>query len=162
MGISKKEMIQMLRQMGDRKQAIAFFKRRNAEIRAELNDISAASPRIGDACGGGEKDSIGRQAIRREELEKKIEINERAIEWRLREYAALARMMTEALEKKEREVIWARHGEWLPWDRVAQKTYISRSQCFRLEAAGLEKLCRAWDKHLEKKEEKKVKTDEEI
>lgn len=153
---SKKEMIRLLRQMGNKKESVEWFKQRNTELRSSLKYISAPSPQLGDVLvRGGSSDNIGRKVISRADVEMEIEINERAIERRLREYAELARIMLDALEENEKKVLWARHAEGLHWDMVAYKVHISRSHCFRIEAVGLEKLCRAWDKHLGKKEEKK-------
>lgn len=156
MGTTKKEMIRLLRQMGNKKESVEWFKQRNAELRASLKYISLPTQQLGGVLvRGGSSDNIGRKVISRADVEEEIEINERAIARRLREYTELARVMQDSLEENERAVLWARHAEGLHWDMVAWKVHISRSHCFRLEAVGIEKLCRAWDKHLEKKEEEK-------
>jgi len=137
--------------MGDRKASVAWFRQRNEELRGILQNISAAAPQMGAGFGqGGAADSIGREIVSREQAEREIEINERTIRWRLAQYAELARLMLEVLTKEEKDVLWARHGEGLHWDMVAYRTHISRSHCFRVEAVGLEKLCRAWDARGEK------------
>lgn len=153
MGVSKKEMIHLLRQMGNSRESVEWFRQRNAELRETLKDISPASPQMGDTFSGGRKgDSVGRKVARREDLEAEIAINERAIERRLREFSDLARVMQESLTAEEREVLWLRHGERLRWEQVRQKVHASRSKCFRLEEKGLERLCVSWDKYLENKE----------
>lgn len=153
MGISKKEMIHLLRQMGNRQESVEWFRQRNAELRETLRDISPASPQMGETFSGGRKgDSVGRKVARREDVETKIAINERAIERRLRKYSDLARVMLESLTEEQREVLWLRHGERLRWEQVRQKVHASRSKCFRLEEAGLERLCKSWDKYIENKE----------
>lgn len=156
MGTTKKDMIRLLRQMGNKKESVVWFQQRNFELRESLNHISITPPQLGGVMvRGGSSDNIGRKVISREDAEKEIELNERIIERRLGEYAELARVMIDALTEDEKNILWARHAEGLHWDMVAYKTHISRSHCFRLEATGIEKLCRAWDKHLEKKEEEK-------
>lgn len=153
MGITKKKMIRLLRQMGNKKESVEWFRQRNEELRSTLKYISAPSPQLGDVIvRGGSSDNIGRKVISRADVEKEIENNERAIARRLQEYTELARVMQEALEENEKNVLWARHAEGLHWDMVAWKVHISRSHCFRIEAVGLEKLCRAWDRYLESKE----------
>lgn len=153
MGISKKEMIHLLRQMGNRQESVEWFRQRNAELRETLRDISPASPQMGETFSGGRKgDSVGRKVARREDVETEIAINERAIERRLRELSDLARVMQESLTAEEREVLWLRHGERLRWEQVRMKVHASRSKCFRLEEAGLERLCKSWDKYIENKE----------
>ena len=160
MGTTKKDMIRLLRQMGNKKESVVWFQQRNFELRESLNHISITPPQLGGVIvRGGNSDNIGRKVIRREDAEKEIELNERIIERRLGEYAELARVMIDALTEDEKNILWARHAEGLHWDMVAYKTHISRSHCFRLEATGIEKLCRAWDKHLEKKEEKKGRSE---
>lgn len=150
MGTTKRDMIRLLRQMGNKKESVEWFKQRNEELRNSLKYITASSPQLGDVLiRGGSADNIGRKVISREKVEKEIENNERVIERRLREYAELARIMLDALTEDEKNVLWSRHAEGVQWDMVARKVHISRSQCFRIEAVGLEKLCRAWDKHLE-------------
>lgn len=153
MGITKKEMIRLLRQMGNKKESVEWFRQRNEELRETLKDISPASPQMGETFSGGRKgDSVGRKVARREDLEAKIAINERAIERRMMEFSDLARVMQESLTAEEREVLWLRHGERLRWEQVRQKVHASRSKCFRLEEKGLERLCRNWDRFLEEKE----------
>lgn len=153
MGVSKKEMIHLLRQMGNSRESVEWFRQRNADLRETLNDISPASPQMGETFSGGRKgDSVGRKVARREDLEAKIAINERDIDRRMMEFSDLARVMQESLTAEERDVLWLRHGERLRWDMVAWKVHISRSHCFRIEAVGLEKLCKSWDKYLESKE----------
>ena len=156
MGTTKKDMIRLLRQMGNKKESVFWFQQRNLELRESLNHISITPPQLGGVIvRGGNSDNIGRKVISREDVEKEIELNERIIERRLGEYAELSRVMIDALTDDEKNILWSRHAEGLHWDMVAYKTHISRSHCFRLEATGIEKLCRAWDKHLEKKEEEK-------
>lgn len=153
MGITKKEMIHLLRQMGNSRESVEWFRQRNAELRDTLKYISAASPQMGETFSGGRKgDSVGRKVARREDVETEIAINERAIERRLREYSDLARVMQESLTAEERDVLWLRHGERLRWEQVRQKVHASRSKCFRLEEKGLERLCVSWNKYLENKE----------
>ena len=149
----KKEMIHLLRQMGNSRESVEWFRQRNAELRETLKDISPASPQMGETFSGGRKgDSVGRKVARREDLEAEIAINERAIERRLREFSDLARVMQESLTAEERDVLWLRHGERLRWEQVRQKVHASRSKCFRLEEKGLERLCKSWDKYIENKE----------
>lgn len=146
MSVSKKEMIHLLRQMGNSRESVEWFRQRNADLRETLKDISPASPQMGETFSGGRKgDSVGRKVARREDLEEKIAINERAIERRMMEFSDLARVMQESLTAEEREVLWLRHGERLRWEQVRQKVHASRSKCFRLEEKGLERLCKAWD-----------------
>lgn len=160
MGTTKKDMIRLLRQMGNKKESVFWFQQRNLELRESLNHISITPPQLGGVIvRGGNSDNIGRKVIRREDVEKEIELNERIIERRLGEYAELSRVMIDALTDDEKNILWSRHAEGLHWDMVAYKTHISRSHCFRLEATGIEKLCRAWDKHLEKKEEKEGRSE---
>lgn len=156
MGTTKKDMIRLLRQMGNKKESVFWFQQKNEELRESLKHISVTPPQLGGVIvRGGSSDNIGWKVISREDAENKIELNERIIERMLGEYAELARVMIDALTEDEKNILWARHAEGLHWDMVAYKTHISRSHCFRLEATGIEKLCRAWDKHLEKKEEEK-------
>lgn len=153
MAVSKKEMIHLLRQMGNSRESVEWFRQRNADLRETMNDISPASPQMGETFSGGRKgDSVGRKVARREDLETKIAINERAIERRMMEFSDLARVMQESLTAEEREVLWLRHGERLRWEQVRQKVHASRSKCFRLEEKGLERLCKSWDRYLENKE----------
>lgn len=153
MAVSKKEMIHLLRQMGNSRESVEWFRQRNADLRETMNDISPASPQMGETFSGGRKgDSVGRKVARREDLEEKIAINERAIERRMMEFSDLARVMQESLTAEEREVLWLRHGERLRWEQVRQKVHASRSKCFRLEEKGLERLCKSWDRYLENKE----------
>lgn len=65
------------------------------------------------------------------------------------------KIMAEALTAEERTIIWGKHAEHLAWERVARKARLSRTACFRKEAEGMEKLCRAWD---EKEKEKSKDT----
>ncbi|MCI5678705.1 MAG: hypothetical protein MR278_01780 [Bacteroidales bacterium] len=153
MAVSKKEMIHLLRQMGNSRESVEWFRQRNADLRETMNDISPASPQMGETFSGGRKgDSVGRKVARREDLETKIAINERAIERRMMEFSDLARVIQESLTAEEREVLWLRHGERLRWEQVRQKVHASRSKCFRLEEKGLERLCKSWDRYLENKE----------
>lgn len=156
MGTTKKDMIRLLRQMGNKKESVFWFQQRNEELRESLKHISVSPPQLGGVMvRGGSSDKIGRKVISRENVEKEIELNEQIIARRLGEYAELAFVMVDALTEDERNILWKRHAEGLSWTMVVYKLHISRSHCFRLEATGIEKLCRAWDKHLEKKEEEK-------
>lgn len=153
MGTTKQEMIHLLREMGNKKESVEWFRQRNEELRGILRHISAAAPRMGAGfIPGRAADSVGREVVSREQAERLIEINEKAMERRLAEYAELARVMLEVLTKEEKDVLWTRHAEGLHWDMVAYRTHISRSHCFRVEAVGLEKLCRAWDQRGGKRE----------
>lgn len=145
MGITKEEMIRLLRQMGNSRESVEWFRQRNIELRETLKYISAPSPQLGDVLvRRGLSDSIGRKVISRADVEMEIEINERAIARRLQEYTELARVMQESLTAEQREVLWLRHGKRMRWEQVGQKVHASRSKCFRLEEAGLDRLCKAW------------------
>ena len=91
---------------------------------------------------------------KRGNAQERIRTNERAIRDRLRLHSDLSLVMAEALTTEERTIIWGKHAERLAWDRVARKARLSRTACFRKEAEGMEKLCRAWDERKEKEKSK--------
>lgn len=147
MGIDKKEMIQMLRQMGRNQAAAERYRTRAKELREDLRHISMRLPQPGSVRGsGGKADSIGRQIVKREEMREEIFRNEQQAGKALAESAELERLLFDVLTAKEREVVWMRHAEGLRWEEISRTAYISRAHCFRLEAGGMEKLCRAWDR----------------
>ena len=153
MATSKKDMIKTIEKMSETVAATQWFRTRNDELRDCLKHISVSATRY-DAVGGrsGIGDSTGQKVVKREDIEKEILINERAIRDRLSHHSQLSRVMAEALDQDERAVIWGRYADRLPWDRVVRVAKKARTACFQIEKTGMEKLCRAWDKMLEEKE----------
>lgn len=151
---TKKEMAHLIGQMAETLEMTQWFRERNEELRKSLRDISLSAVQY-DAVGGrsGHGDSTAEKVLKRAEAEERIRINERAIRDRLRLHSDLSLVMAETLDQDERTIIWAKHAEHLVWDRVARKVRLSRTACFRKEAEGMEKLCRAWDARKEKKKE---------
>lgn len=155
MGTTKREMVQLLRQMGDKKESVEWFRLRNRELLAELGNISTGGQQMGISFGGNNPgDRVGREVANREKWEFELKRNREAIERRLLEYADLARVMTDSLTSDERNILYARHAQRMSWEAVVHICHISRSHCFRLEAVGMEKLCRAWDKFQNEKAKK--------
>ena len=150
---TKKEMARLIEQMADTPETTQWLRERNEAMRRSLRDISLSAVQY-DAAGGrsGHGDSTAEKVLKRAETEERIRTNERAIRDRLRLHSDLSLVMAEALTTEERTIIWGKHAERLAWDRVARKARLSRTACFRKEAEGMEKLCRAWDVHKEKEE----------
>lgn len=148
---TKEEMKQLIGQMAETLEMTQWFRARNEELRKSLRDISLSAVQY-DAVGGrsGHGDSTAEKVLKRAEAEERIRINERAIRDRLRLHSDLSLVMAETLDQDERTIIWAKHAEHLVWDRVARKARLSRTACFRKEAEGMEKLCRAWEERKEK------------
>lgn len=145
--IDKKDMICLLRRMGQNLAAAERYRAINRELREQLRHISMQLPPFGGVRGNGSKgDSIGRRVVQREEMWEEIAQNERLAKSRQGKYSVLEELLFDVLTDKEREVIWLRHAEGLRWEEISRTAFISRSHCFRLEAGGMEKLCRAWDK----------------
>ena len=152
---TKKEMARLIEQMADTPEATQWLRERNEAMRRSLRDISLSAVQY-DAAGGrsGHGDSTAEKVLKRAEVEECIRINERAIRDRLRLHSDLSLVMAETLDQDERTIIWAKYAEHLVWDRVARKARLSRTACFRKEAEGMEKLCRAWDERKEKEKSK--------
>ena len=150
---TKKEMARLIEQMADTPETTQWLRERNEAMRRSLRDISLSAVQY-DAAGGrsGHGDSTAEKVLKRAETEERIRTNERAIRDRLRLHSDLSLVMAEALTTEERTIIWGKHAERLAWDRVSRKARLSRTACFRKEAEGMEKLCRAWDVHKEKEE----------
>lgn len=149
---TKKEMVHLIGQMAETLEMTQWFRARNEELRKGLKDISLSAVQY-DGVGGrsGHGDSTAEKVLKRAEAEERIRINERAIRDRLRLHSDLSLVMAETLDQDERTIIWAKYAEHLVWDRVARKARLSRTACFRKEAEGMEKLCRAWDERKGKK-----------
>ena len=148
MATEKKEMIGLIRKMAETTAAVEWYRLRNNELRGALASIclpSAQAEKTGGGRQGGHGDPVGMTAIRREEMEEEIRRNMARIEERLAHHARLSALMGEALDQDERAILWARYAERLEWERIARRVKMSRSSCFRAEAAGLRKLCAAWD-----------------
>lgn len=152
---SKEEMGRLIEQMSETLAATQWFRERNEELLRGLKDVSLSAVRY-DAVGGrsGHGDSTAEKVLKRAETEERIRTNERAIRDRLRLHSDLSLVMAEALTTEERTIIWGKHAERLAWERVARKARLSRTACFRKEAEGMEKLCRAWDERKEKEKSK--------
>lgn len=152
---TKKEMARLIEQMADTPEATQWLRERNEAMRRSLRDISLSAVQY-DTAGGrsGHGDSTAEKVLKRAETEERIRTNERAIRDRLRLHSDLSLVMAEALTTEERTIIWGKHAERLAWDRVARKARLSRTACFRKEAEGMEKLCRAWDERKEKEKSK--------
>ena len=155
MATSKGEMIALIEKMSETVAATEWFQARNAELKDCLDHVSVSSVRF-DRVGGrsGVRDSAAEEVLKREDIEAEIKINERAIRERLSHHAQLSLVMGEVLSHDERTVIWARHADKLPWDRVAWVSKRARTACFMIEKDGMEKLCRAWDRAQEEKKKK--------
>lgn len=152
---TKKEMARLIEQMADTPETTQWLRERNEAMRRSLRDISLSAVQY-DAVGGrsGHGDSTAEKVLKRAETEERIRTNERAIRDRLRLHSDLSLVMAEALTAEERTIIWGKHAEHLVWERVARKARLSRTACFRKEAKGMEKLCRAWDERKEKEKSK--------
>lgn len=156
MATSRGEMIKLIEKMSETVAATQWFRARNDELRACLDHISVGATRY-DSVGGrsGIGDSTAKKVVKREDIETEIKLNEKAIRDRLSHHALLSLVMGESLSQDERTVIWARHGDRLPWDRVVKVTKMARTACFKVEKEGMAKLCLAWDKKMEEKESSK-------
>lgn len=119
---TKKEMARLIEQMADTPETTQWLRERNEAMRRSLRDISLSAVQY-DAAGG-----------------------------RSGHGDSTAEKVLKRAETEERTIIWGKHAERLAWDRVARKARLSRTACFRKEAEGMEKLCRAWDVHKEKEE----------
>ena len=155
MNTTKKEMAELIRKMAETNASVEWFRVRNEDLQKALQSITVNGPNYGGVGGrSGPGDPVGRKVLDREEMTEEIEINKRIINERLSHYAALSAVMGESLTEDERKVLWEKYGNRLTWDRVARVMRMSNSSCRRLEEKGMGKLCRAWDKYLEKKESK--------
>ena len=146
MATKREEMVRLIAKMSDTVEATRWLKARNDELKLCLQHISVGAVRY-DTVGGrtGPGDPVSDKVVKREDIEMEIRINERAISDRLSHHALLSLVMAETLTEDERKVIWARHGEKLPWERVARAANKARTACFKLEREGMAKLCAAWD-----------------
>ena len=147
MATSKDEMKALIRKMAETNASVEWFRVRNGELEKALHSITVAGPKYGGVGGrSGTGDPVGNMVIDRERVEEEIKLNKRIISARLSHHAKLSAVMEAVLTKDERAVIWAKHGDGLPWYRVERMVKMSRSSCIRTENKGMEKLCMAWDK----------------
>lgn len=147
MGTTKREMIHLLRQMGDCDNVVKGLQAQNEYLKKVLRDITLPSFGIDTSLRGGvSTDRIGAEVVKRDDIYAEIQQNEKEIRNYLCKSAELERLMYRVLTADERTVLFARYIDCLPWDRVERKAKVSRSGCFRLEAEGLRKLCDEWEK----------------
>lgn len=147
MAISKTEMAEKIRQMGETEASVEWYRVENERLCKKLQEISLKGPNYDGIRGGsGPGDPVGAVILERERDLQTIILYEKIINGRLELHARLSYLIASELTKEERTIILAKHRDRLPWDRVARVARMSRSSCIRMEEKGMGKLCKAWDR----------------
>ncbi len=132
--VTMKEVKRMLQEFSDKQDYVDFLQKENEKLRKKLKGLLCDEAR--------------------EEVNLAIRMNERVLIQRCRKRADFLKIIDENLTGAEFKVIQLRHIKGQQWKDVVRNMEMCRSNCFRLESEGMEKLRREWEKYLSEVEER--------